>query len=358
MSGSPHPTRVRRGIAVGQGAGGGGSGAGKQEEVLEQARILRMEAEMLAKHRQGNVELLQQEIVMIKKSFRDKLCEVERRNGRLTSELESLKKDLMIKADRVQRESDVARQWEKAWTIENGKNKVLNERVENLEQQVSCLQLKLEEECDMKISLKNELEQNLNGKSQNLSELQGKYEDCLRQLAEHRANVARARNEELQAALVKSEERGRELAEKLSASEAQRRAEVEEANKARDEVAEINAQLCGHRNAKQKIQYLLKVKEERERLKQDCLRLEGVVARLLAEQAEGRERWRDSSTEDSILSDSRDVTRDHLGIIPQALFGDSSSTPKKHVKITRPQSPRLLTSERRMRIVGNAVLPS
>jgi len=45
---------------------------------------------------------------------------------------------------------------------------------------------------------------------------------------------------------------------------------------------EINAQLCGHRNAKQKIQYLLKVKDEKEDLKKEKTRLESIVKSLAA----------------------------------------------------------------------------
>eukprot|EP00960_Hanusia_phi_P060659 764578-Hanusia_phi.AAC.2 len=80
------------------GAGGAGEagGAGKktdehdQEGVLEQAKMLRMEAEVLARQRQGNVELLQNEVgpaqrsrrrltwrqmSLMRKSFREKLGE-------------------------------------------------------------------------------------------------------------------------------------------------------------------------------------------------------------------------------------------------------------------------------------------
>ena len=88
------------------------------------------------------------------------------------------------------------------------------------------------------------------------------------------------RNMELQEALTAAQAAINSLTQHLHDSEKRREAQVADVVRQRDEVMEINAQLFGHRNAKQKIQYLLKVKEEKEDLKREKTRLESIVRQL------------------------------------------------------------------------------
>ena len=107
------------------------------EGVLAEARALRQQAEELCKSRQGNVEALEQQMADLRRRSKEELIKMEKRNRELTADNEALRRDLALKSTRAQRESDVARQWEAAWTSESDQRRQLAEKLKETERNLN-----------------------------------------------------------------------------------------------------------------------------------------------------------------------------------------------------------------------------
>jgi hypothetical protein len=107
------------------------------EGVLAEARALRQQAEELCKSRQGNVEALEQQMADLRRRSKEELIKMEKRNRELAADNEALRRDLALKSTRAQRESDVARQWEAAWTSESDQRRQLAEKLKETERNLN-----------------------------------------------------------------------------------------------------------------------------------------------------------------------------------------------------------------------------
>jgi myosin heavy subunit len=395
--------------------------AGPEDTVLREARALREQAEELSLSRKGNVEALEQQMADLRQRSKHELMKMEKRNRELAADNESLRRDLDLKSTRAQHENDVARQWEGAWTSESDQRRQVVEKLKDTER-------KLEEENKMHALEKERretLEQRLEtAVLQALTQRQELEDARDKALAEHMRSLAkakeaedelselrpraarsdadfksssreneelRARNQELQHALNTAQQTIASLTQQLNDSEKRRESQVADVIRQRDEVMEINAQLCGHRNAKQKIQYLLKVKEEKEELKKDKSRLESIVKNLAgsssaasnllhlftpskSDDSHNSGAPNDSTmlslapTEDTPVTPGPCIVEVSNAETPEITAAASinsevrsiaravSSTPalRHSAKLTQPRSPRLQTRNRRQAPTANA----
>lgn len=278
--------------------------------MLVEARALRQQAEELSQSRKGNVEALEKQMANLRLRSKEELMKMEKRNRELAADNESLRRALDVKSARAQHESDVARQWEAAWTSESDQRRHLAEKLKDTERKLEEEQKIHAIEKEKRETLEQRLETSVLQALTQRQELEDARDKALAETADSlaRANVAekelselrpraarldvdveassrdneelRARNHELQQTLTTAQQTIASLTQQLNDSEKRREMQVADVIRQRDEVMEINAQLCGHRNAKQKIQYLLKVKEEKEELKRDKSRLESIVKNL------------------------------------------------------------------------------
>lgn len=280
------------------------------DAVLVEARALRQQAEELSQSRKGNIEALERQMADLRQRSKEELIKMEKRNRELAADNEGLRRDLDLKSARAQHESDVARQWEAAWTSESDQRRHVVEKLKDTERKLEeeqkmhavekerrqGLEQRLETTVIQALSQKQELEdardKALAEAALSLSQAKGAEKELLElrpraarldtdvKASSRENDELRAKSNDLQQALTTAQQTIASLTQQLNDSEKRREMHVADVTRQRDEVMEINAQLCGHRNAKQKIQYLLKVKEEKEELKRDKSRLESIVKNL------------------------------------------------------------------------------
>ena len=387
------------------------------EDVLSEARLLREQAEELCRSREANAATLQKQMADLRRRSRDELLRLEKRNLELAAENKSLSSDLAAKSKSAQREGDVARQWQAAWTSESAAREVKERALKDTETSLTAVRHELEQETAQRQLLEARLETAVLQALKHRQELEGERDeaaagqqraeqllaDATAELAVLRPRTAQARtehevlgaenvrlkasNEELARSRAEALERVSALAQQLQDEKARGGAQLADMTRQRDEVLEINAQLCGHRNAKQKIQYLLKVKAEKEEAKKESLRLAAIVkklggtAALLHSQpavdmhaidvAVGQtEETRDTAMADSTMasvlsaaateSDEAPATpgpcvldttmisppQARGGPMQAAGTGGAAEARGATVKLTQPKSPRLMTSRR------------
>jgi len=284
--------------------------AAEREGVLCEARALRRQAEELSHAREGNIEALERQMADLRRRSKEELLKMEKRNRQLAADNEGLARDLGLKSTRAQREGDVARQWEAAWTSESQQRRCLEQNLKESERKLAQEHLDHTLEKEQRETLEQRLETTVLQSLAQRQDLESARDSALADQARVEAHVEKAeaelsqlrpmatrshadlttssldneglrsRNTELQQALAAAQQSVVSLSNQLQDSEKRRELQAADLVRQRDEVMEINAQLCGHRNAKQKIQYLLKVKEEKEELKKDKTRLEAIVKNL------------------------------------------------------------------------------
>jgi hypothetical protein len=267
------------------------AGATDAEGMLVAAQALRAEAEAVARKREGAIAFMHQELEETRRAAQQREAQAGKRYSVIKAELVEVKAQLAARSQAVRDEAAVARRWEAAWAQEEAAARALAaerdaaraaqaeaeaardaehaeaERYAEAARAVSPLKEKLAAavaahaaalvRAAAAVAEAAELRETLPGAQASLAAAEAAT------VRAERAEAAQRVAEEALGALRGHAERDRAAHDK----------EMRELRRALAEARELSAQLCGQRNAKQKIQHVLQVKAERDALQRENARL-------------------------------------------------------------------------------------